>query len=250
MLCCGTRLYRMFVFVCLLWSCIITYPVSTVLMCWSVVTYDILRLQYVPIIIIPKLWAALQSRSLHWFLSALGFSDCLTYIYVGFCLIFDPWISEVSYIARYPISITPNKYNFVMSLNSLGLEWSQADNSTKSRFNWSEFSSYVLLILWRYPILFDLIVIGCRQFILFISGVFSPVSIRSDETAVCHSNILWLKIIHYELDVKLTTICESSLVANINGPPPFSPFFRAPPKNILPPYYIQDPDKKTQHKYI
>ena len=104
-----------------------------------------------------------------------------------------------------------------MSLNSLGLEWSQADNSTKSRFNWSEFSSYVLLIPWRYPILFDLIVIGCRQFILFISGVFSPVSTRSDETVVFHSNIyIWLKSIHYELDVKLTTVCESKLVVNIN----------------------------------
>ena len=136
---------------------------------------------------------AIDIKIAHWFFRALGFSDCLTYIYVGFCLIFNPWISEVSYIARYPISITPSKYKFAMSLNGLCLELLQADNSTKSRLNWSEFSSYVLLIPWRYPILFDLIVIGCRQFILFISGVFPPVSIRSDVTVVCHSNILWLK---------------------------------------------------------
>ena len=50
-----------------------------------------------------------------------------------------------------------------------------------------------LLIPWRYPILFNLIVI---KFILFILSVLSPVSNYSDETVVCHSNILWLKIIH------------------------------------------------------
>ena len=33
---------------------------------------------------------AIEIKIAHWFLSALGFSDCLTYIYVGFCLIFDP----------------------------------------------------------------------------------------------------------------------------------------------------------------
>ena len=116
----------------------------------------------------------------------------------------------------------PSKFIFAMSLNDLCLELLQADNSTKSRFNWSEFSSYVLLIPWRYPILTDLIMIGCRQFILFISGVFSPVYIHSDVTVVCHSNILWLKNIHYELDVKLTTVCESSLEVNINALPHFT----------------------------
>jgi hypothetical protein len=78
-----------------------------------------------------------------------------------------------------------------MSLNSLCLELLQADNSTKSRLNWSEFSSYVLLIPWRYPILIDLIMIGRRQFILFILGVFSPVYFRSDVTVVCHPQIFY-----------------------------------------------------------
>ena len=73
------------------------------------------------------------------------------------------------------------------------------------------------MIPWRYPILFDLIVIGSRQIISFILSLFSPVSIRSEETVVCHSNILWLKIIHYEFDVKLTTVCESVLCVNVNG---------------------------------
>ena len=134
---------------------------------------------------------AIEMKIVHWwdFLSAVGFSDCLTYIYVGFGLIFDP--CGVSYIARYPIPITPSKYKLLMSLNSLCLGLSQADNSTKSRFNWSEFSSYVLLIPWWYPILFDLLVIGCRQFILFISRVFSPVSIRSDGCKVNYC--LWVK---------------------------------------------------------
>ncbi len=116
----------------------------------------------------------------------------------------------------------PSKFIFAMSLNDLCLELLQADNSTKSRFNWSEFSSYILLIPWRYPILTDLIMIGCRQFILFISGVFSPVYFHSDVTVVCHSNILWLKNIHYELDVKLTTVCESSLLVSINALPHFT----------------------------
>ena len=109
-----------------------------------------------------------------------------------------------------------------MSLNGLCLELLQADNSTKSRLNWSEFSSYDLLIPWRYPILTDLIMIGRRQFVLFILGEFSPVYFRSDVTVVCHSNILWLKNIHYELDVKLTTVCESQLMVSINALPHFT----------------------------
>ena len=73
------------------------------------------------------------------------------------------------------------------------------------------------MIPWRYPILFDLI--GSRRFILFISSVFSPVFIHSDETVVCVKYCIWLKITHYELDVKLTTVCESDLCVNINGLP-------------------------------
>ena len=43
------------------------------------------------------------------------------------------------------------------------------------------------MIPWRYPILFDLIVIGSRQFILFILSGFSPLSIRM-KPVVTHSN--------------------------------------------------------------
>ena len=71
------------------------------------------------------------------------FRLCLTstiYLCVGFCLIFYPWISGVSCIAWYPIPITPSKYKFVMSLNSLCLGLSQADNSTKSRLIEVKFS--------------------------------------------------------------------------------------------------------------
>ena len=117
---------------------------------------------------------AIEVKIAHWFVSALGFPDCITYIYVGFCLIFYPWISEVSYIAWYPISITPSKYKFAMSLNWLCLDLLQADNSTKSRFIWSEFSSYDLLIPWWYPILTDLIMIGRRQFIFYLFRVYFP----------------------------------------------------------------------------
>ena len=52
--------------------------------------------------------------------------------------------------------------------------------------------------------------IGHSQFILFISV----------ETVVCHSNILY----DYELDVKLTTVCESELCVNINALPHFTEY--------------------------
>ena len=79
-----------------------------------------------------------------------------------------------------------------MSLNSLCLEWLQADNSTKSKLNWSEFSSYVLLIPWRYPILTDLIMFGCHHYFIYFGCIFPGLLPFGCNRGLSLEYILWL----------------------------------------------------------